>query len=112
MEIWAYTRKVIPLFFVQQRINPELLALVPLLRSRDAKIVGIFGNDKGQLTTKVDAYLDSSVPEGPIRSESFRQCFAVSASLGDALASALMKRRNFRKWIMPKRIPPDNWGET
>lgn len=101
------------LFLSNSGSTPELLALVPLLRSREAKIVGIFGNDKGQLTTKVDAYLDSSVPEeadplGIVPTASF----AVSASLGDALASALMKRRNFSEMDYAQTHPAGQLGRN
>ena len=93
--------------------TPELLALVPLLKGRSAKIVGIFGNEKGQLTSKVDAYLDSSVPEeadplGIVPTASF----AVSASLGDALASALMKRRNFSEMDYAQTHPAGQLGRN
>ncbi|MBT5715357.1 MAG: KpsF/GutQ family sugar-phosphate isomerase [Opitutae bacterium] len=93
--------------------TPELLALAPLLRGRSAKIVGIFGNEKGQLTSKVDAYLDSSVPEeadplGIVPTASF----AVSASLGDALASALMKRRNFSELDYAQTHPAGQLGRN
>jgi len=93
--------------------TPELLALVPLLKGRSAKIVGIFGNDKGHLINKVDVCLDSSVPEeadplGIVPTASF----AVSASLGDALASALMKRRNFSEMDYAQTHPAGQLGRN
>jgi arabinose-5-phosphate isomerase len=93
--------------------TPELLALAPLLKGRGAKIVGIFGNEKGQLTNKIDVYLDSSVPEeadplGIVPTASF----AVSASLGDALASALMKRRNFSEMDFAQTHPAGQLGRN
>ena len=101
------------LFLSNSGSTPELLALAPLLRGRSAKIVGIFGNDKAQLTSKVDAYLDSSVPEeadplGIVPTASF----AVSASLGDALASALMKRRNFSEMDYALTHPAGQLGRN
>jgi len=93
--------------------TPELLALLPLLKGRSAKIVGIFGNDKGHLINKVDVCLDSSVPEeadplGIVPTASF----AVSASLGDALASALMKRRNFSEMDYAQTHPAGQLGRN
>ena len=101
------------LFLSNSGATPELVALEPILKTRGAKIVGIFGNTKGQLVQKVDAYLDSSVPQeadplGIVPTASF----AVSASLGDALASALMKRRNFSEKDYAQTHPAGQLGRN
>jgi len=84
------------IFLSNSASTPELLSLEPIIRKRGGKIVGILGNTDGPLSKKVDVYLDSSVegeadPLGIVPTASFM----VSAALGDALASALMKRRDF-----------------
>ena len=84
------------IFLSNSASTPELLSLEPIIRKRGGKIVGILGSTDGPLSKKVDVYLDSSVdgeadPLGIVPTASFM----VSAALGDALASALMKRRNF-----------------
>ena len=101
------------IFLSNSGSTPELWALLPLLKSRSAKIVGIFGNDKGHLINKVDVCLDSSVPEeadplGIVPTASF----AVSASLGDALASALMKRRDFSEMDYAQTHPAGQLGRN
>jgi arabinose-5-phosphate isomerase len=101
------------IFLSNSGSTPELLALLPLFKSKSAKIVGIFGNDKGHLINKVNVCLDSSVPEeadplGIVPTASF----AVSASLGDALASALMKRRNFSEMDYAQTHPAGQLGRN
>jgi arabinose-5-phosphate isomerase len=101
------------IFLSNSGATPELLALEPILRGRGAKIVGIFGNTTGRLAAKVDAYLDSSVPEeadplGIVPTASF----CVSAALGDALASALMGRRNFSEKDYAQTHPAGQLGRN
>tara|TARA_B100001093_G_scaffold101073_1_gene93225 strand:- start:1498 stop:2469 length:972 start_codon:yes stop_codon:yes gene_type:complete len=86
-----------PVIFISNSgTTPELLALEPVLRKRNAKIIGILGRSKSELSKKVDVAIDASVsieadPLGIVPTASF----AVAAALGDALASALMEKRNF-----------------
>lgn len=101
------------IFLSNSGATPELLDLEPILRGRGAKIVGIFGNTTGRLVAKVDAYLDSSVPEeadplGIVPTASF----SVSAALGDALASALMRRRNFSEKDYAQTHPAGQLGRN
>ena len=101
------------IFLSNSGATPELLALEPILRGRGAKIVGIFGNTTGRQVAKVDAYLESSVPEeadplGIVPTASF----SVSAALGDALASALMRRRNFSEKDYAQTHPAGQLGRN
>ena len=101
------------LFLSNSASTPELLALEPIIRKRKAKIVGIMGNTKGPLIKKMDAFLDSSVigeadPLGMVPTASFM----VSAALGDALASALMKRRNFSEVDYAQTHPAGQLGRN
>ena len=101
------------LFLSNSASTPELLALEPIIRKRKAKIVGIMGNTKGPLIKKMDAFLDSSVigeadPLGMVPTASFM----VSAALGDALASALMKRRNFSEIDYAQTHPAGQLGRN
>ena len=84
------------IFLSNSGSTPELLSLAPVLRKRNAQIVGILGKTESKLAEKVDVALDASVtieadPLGIVPTASF----AVAASLGDSIASALMKRKNF-----------------
>ena len=84
------------IFLSNSGSTPELLSLAPVLRKRNAQIVGILGKVESKLAEKVDIALDASVtieadPLGLVPTAST----AVAASLGDAIASALMKRKNF-----------------
>ena len=84
------------IFLSNSASTPELLSLEPIIRKRGGKIVGILGSTDGPISKKVDVCLDSSVegeadPLGIVPTASF----IVAAALGDALAAALMKRRDF-----------------
>jgi arabinose-5-phosphate isomerase len=74
----------------------ELLQLIPAMRRQRSPIIGILGNSNSPLAREVDHVLDASVsievdPLGIVPTASF----VVTAALGDALASSLMRRRDF-----------------
>ena len=76
--------------------TPELVYLEPVFRSREAKIIGILGNPNSPLGKSVDVCIDASVDQeaDPLRIVPTAS-FAVASSIGDGIASCLMKRRNF-----------------
>ena len=93
--------------------TPELIALEPIFRSRGAKIIGLLGNKESSLGKKVDAVIDASVdkeadPLGIVPTASF----AVASSLGDAISSALMKRRNFTENEYAQTHPAGQLGRN
>ncbi|MBT5717463.1 MAG: KpsF/GutQ family sugar-phosphate isomerase [Opitutae bacterium] len=101
------------IFLSNSASTPELINLEPIIRKRGSKIVGILGNTEGPLTKKVDAYLDSSVegeadPLGIVPTASFM----VAAALGDALATALMNRRNFTEKEYAQTHPAGQLGRN
>ena len=101
------------IFLSNSSSTPELLSLEPIIRKREGKIVGILGNKEGPLISKVDVSLDSSVegeadPLGIVPTASFM----VSAALGDALASALMKRRSFSEVDYAQTHPAGQLGRN
>lgn len=74
----------------------ELLRLIPTMRRHQSSIIGILGNPVSPLAREVDYVLDASVsseadPLGIVPTASF----VVTAALGDALASSLMRRHGF-----------------
>ena len=84
------------IFLSNSGSTPELIFLEPVFRSRNAKIIGLIGNKEGILANKVDVCLDASTKEeadslGIVPTASF----AVASSIGDAIASALMLRKDF-----------------
>jgi len=76
--------------------TPELVFLEPVFRSREAKIIGILGKPNSPLGNSVDVCIDASVDHeaDPLRIVPTAS-FAVASSIGDGIASCLMKRRNF-----------------
>ena len=101
------------IFLSNSGTTPELIYLEPVFRSRGAQIVGILGKANSPLGQKVDALLDAAVKEeadhlgiAPTAS------FAVAAALGDALGSALMKRRGFDKDEYAKTHPAGQLGRN
>ena len=74
----------------------ELLALVPTLREFRSPLIGIVGNRASPLAAKMDVLLDASVDREADPHNLAPTASAVTAlALGDALAVALMRARNF-----------------
>ena len=105
------------IFLSNSGTTSELVALAPMLRDRGSSIVGLLGNVDGPLGKEVDVALDASVlreadPLGIVPTSSF----VVTAAMGDALASALMRRRKFTEEDYAGSHPGGqlgrNWGMT
>ena len=76
--------------------SAELLALVPLLREFHSPLIGILGNREAPLAGRVDVLLDASVEREADPNNLAPTASAVTAmAIGDALAIALMRARNF-----------------
>ena len=86
--------------------TPELIYLEPVFRSREAKIIGILGNPNSPLGKSVDVCIDASVDQeaDPLRIVPTAS-FAVASSIGDGIASCLMKRRNLLREKFRSEIP-------
>lgn len=101
------------IFLSNSGATPELLALEPVFRQRTAYILGILGKVDSPLGEKVDVLLDASVsieadPLNIVPTASF----TVAASLGDALSSALMRRRNFSETDYAMTHPAGQLGRN
>lgn len=76
--------------------SAELLALVPLLRQFQSPLIGILGNRTAPLASCVDVLLDATVErEADPNNLAPTASAATAMALGDALAIALMRARNF-----------------
>jgi arabinose-5-phosphate isomerase len=76
--------------------SAELLALVPLLREFHSPLIGILGNGASPLAAQLDVLLDASVEREADPNNLAPTASAVTAlAMGDALAIALMRARNF-----------------
>jgi arabinose-5-phosphate isomerase len=76
--------------------TPELLSLVPLLRSFESPLIGILGNTASPLAAQMDVLLDGSVErEADAHNLAPTASAVVALALGHALAVALMTARNF-----------------
>jgi arabinose-5-phosphate isomerase len=74
----------------------ELLALAPVLRDFGSQLIGIIGNLASPLAAHMDVLLDASVEREADPDNLVPTASAVTAlALGDALAVALMRARNF-----------------
>lgn len=77
--------------------NRELVSLIPYFKFNRNSIIAITGNKSSQLASNSDVVLDSSVPLGY---EPFNlvptASTTVSLAIGDALAVALLRKRNFQ----------------
>jgi len=76
--------------------SAELLALVPLLREFHSPLIGILGNRSAPLASRLDVLLDASVEREADPHNLAPTASATTAmAIGDALAIALMRARNF-----------------
>ena len=76
--------------------SAELLALVPILREFSSPLIGILGNRGAPLASKLDVFLDASVErEADPNNLAPTASAATAMAIGDALAIALMRARNF-----------------
>lgn len=76
--------------------SAELLAIVPLIKRRGAKLIAMTGNGQSTLALQADAHLDAAVAEEacPLGLAPTASTTAALA-LGDALAIALLDARGF-----------------
>jgi arabinose-5-phosphate isomerase len=75
----------------------ELIRLVPVLREMQVPLIGLLGNPTSPLAREMDVLLDASVRrEADPHSIVPTTSSLVATALGDALAVALMKARDFK----------------
>lgn len=75
----------------------ELIRLVPVLREMRVPLIGLLGNPSSPLAREMDVVLDASVRrEADPHSIVPTTSSLVATALGDALAVALMKARDFK----------------
>ena len=74
----------------------EILTILPIIKRMGAKLISITGNPKSSLAQQADAHLDAGVAKEacPLNLAPTSSTTAALA-LGDALAVALLKTRNF-----------------
>ena len=76
--------------------STELLALVPVLREFRSPLIGILGKKTSPLAAELDVLLDASVErEADPNNLAPTASAATAMAVGDALAIALMRARNF-----------------
>jgi arabinose-5-phosphate isomerase len=76
--------------------SAELLALVPVLREFRSPLIGILGKKVSPLAVELDVLLDASVDrEADPNNLAPTASAATAMAVGDALAIALMRARNF-----------------
>ncbi|MFZ5877787.1 MAG: KpsF/GutQ family sugar-phosphate isomerase [Chloroflexota bacterium] len=91
----------------------ELVRLIPILREFHSPLIGILGNLNSTLSREVDVVLDASVEcEADPLNLAPTASVAVALSLGDALAAALMTRRNFQAQDFARFHPGGQLGRN
>lgn len=74
----------------------EIVAMMPFLRSRSVKSIGILGSIQSPISEYCDVVLDASVErEACIHNLAPSNSTTVALALGDALALTLMRAKNF-----------------
>lgn len=91
----------------------ELVRLIPILREFHSPLIGILGNLNSTLSREVDVVLDGSVEcEADPLNLAPTASVAVALSLGDALAAALMTKRNFQAQDFARFHPGGQLGRN
>lgn len=95
-DLGMVTEQDVVIFLSNSGETEEILAILPLVRRRGAKVISICGAPESHLAQDSDAFLDASVEceACPLGLAPTASCIAAMA-LGDALAMALMKARGF-----------------
>jgi len=89
----------------------ELLKLVPFIKSRNIKVVGMSGNPKSTLAQNSDYHLNVQVHKEACPLElAPTSSTTATLAMGDALAVALMKARNFKPEDFAKFHPGGSLG--
>lgn len=101
------------IFLSNSGSTPELIFLEPIIRARGSKIVGILGKIPSKLSEKVDVAIDASVsieadPLGIVPTSS---C-SVAGALADAIASVLMREKQFTKSDYANTHPAGQLGRN
>jgi arabinose-5-phosphate isomerase len=84
------------IFISKSGSTAELSRLIPILREFSSPLLGILGNTSSPLAAEMDVVLDASVrAEADPNDLAPTASSAVAMALGDALAIAVMRARNF-----------------
>ncbi len=91
----------------------EVVRLIPFLKSRGVKIIGISGSGNSRLTEESDVTLDASVEKESCPFDMAPTTSALAAlALGDALAIAAMSRKNFTVEDFSRNHPKGRLGKN
>lgn len=89
----------------------ELLKLVPFIKSRNIKVIGMSGNPKSTLAQNANYHLNVQVHKEACPLElAPTSSTTATLAMGDALAVALMKGRNFKPEDFAKFHPGGSLG--
>jgi arabinose-5-phosphate isomerase len=110
-DIGMVTRDDVVLALTNSGTTPELLALLPILKRKGVKLIGLTGNPESELARAADVNLDASVakeacPLGLAPTTSTTAALV----MGDALAMALLEARGFTAEDFAFSHPGGNLG--
>lgn len=90
----------------------ELVRLLPVLKSFQSPLIGIFGNRNGPLSKEVDYFFDATITrEADPLNLAPTSSAIVSMAIGDALASALITARRFTNEHFAEYHPAGQLGK-
>ena len=90
----------------------EVVRLVPILKNRGAKVVGLVGNRQSRLAMEADACIDAEVRAEACPHNLAPTCSTTLAlALGDALAVTLMRARGFDAEAFARNHPGGSLGK-
>lgn len=91
----------------------ELVRLIPILRNLGSPLIGILGNLSSPLASAVDIVLDAQVRQEADEHNIVPSCSStVAMAIGDALAIALMRARQFGQQDFARYHPSGQLGRS
>jgi arabinose-5-phosphate isomerase len=93
--------------------TPELIRILPKIKSMNIPTLGIFGNASTQLAARLDVVLDASVEhEGSPFNLAPMSSTTVALVIGDALAAALMTSKGLKEEDFASNHPAGQLGKN
>ena len=112
-DLGILTKEDVVVMLSKSGSTPELIRILPKIKSLDIKTLGIFGNPCTNLAGRLDVVLDASVEsEGSPFNLAPMSSTTVALVIGDALAAALMLAKELQESDFAANHPAGQLGKN
>ena len=112
-DLGILTKEDVVVMLSKSGSTPELIRILPKIKSLDIKTLGIFGNPSTNLAGRLDVVLDASVEsEGSPFNLAPMSSTTVALVIGDALAAALMLAKELQESDFAANHPAGQLGKN